>query len=156
MKKKIKDVENLPAVVAAVVVVAVLGLFLTGREALTAIGVFGKTLPEETKEITTIAGDTLNVSFSRNDEGRFVYTFTAKDMTMKEFQTKYKLEKFLVEGFEVSEENGIEKINIQDDKIDIVTVRRAKYPNLTKVGIVIRNLQDNRTEKLDFKLLVEE
>ncbi len=156
MKKNIKNIENTPAVLILIVAVAILAVFLTGREALSRMGVLDKKMPTEVREITTIDGVTLKADYHKNAEGRIVYTYTAQNMSIKEFKEKYKIGKYIVQGFDVSEENGIEKINEQDDKIEITTIRKAEYPDLTSAGFLIQNIENGRNEKITFKLLVED
>lgn len=156
MRREKKSIENNLPIVILIVVVAVLAIVLTAGGALFSAGFIGKKLPEETTSVTSIKGITVSVDNSKNSEGRNVYTYTVNDMTIKEFLSQYKIEKFTVNGMEVTEENGIEKINVSDDKIEIVTPRQNDYPNLTHTSMTFRNSEDNKVEKLDFYLLVED
>lgn len=156
MKIKNKNIENNLPIVILIVIVAVLAIVLTAGGALFSAGIIGKELPEEVTSVTSIKGVTVSVDHSKNSEGRNVYTYTVKDKTIKEFLTEYKIEKYTVNGMEITEENGIEKINVSDDKIEIVTPRQNEYPDLTHTSITFKNYEDNKVEKLDFYLLVED
>ena len=148
MKREKKDVENSLPLIITIVVIAVIAIILTVGESLFDSGLVGKELPEEKTTVKTIHDIELECNVAKKEEERYVYTFKTTTMTMKEFLEKYEIE--------VTEENNIEKINISDDNIEIITPRRSKYPNITYVSLSFLNKEDQRREKATFELLVEE